>query len=58
MGGRILVFGRPGRLLADIDLRTWPAGQVASLRADIQQILQTNEADARFTLSKNRPKGA
>ena len=57
MGGRILVFGRPGRLLADIDLRTWPAGQVASLRADIQQILLTNEADARFTLSKNRPKG-
>ena len=56
MGGRILVFGRPGRLLADIDLRTWPPGQVASLRADIQQILQTNEADARFTLSKNRTK--
>ena len=28
MGGRILVFGRPGRLLADIDLRTWPAAQV------------------------------
>ncbi len=49
MGGRILVFGRPGRLLADIDLRTWPPGQVASLRADIQHILQTNAADGRFT---------
>jgi NitT/TauT family transport system ATP-binding protein len=56
MGGRILVFGRPGKLLADIDLRTWPVGQVASLRADIQQILQANEADARFTLSKNPTK--
>jgi NitT/TauT family transport system ATP-binding protein len=53
MGGRILVFGRPGRLLADIDLKTWPAGQVASLRADIQQILQSNAADTRFSLSKN-----
>jgi NitT/TauT family transport system ATP-binding protein len=52
MGGRILVFGRPGRLLADIDLRTWPAGQVGSLRADIQHILQTNAADRRFALSK------
>ena len=51
-----LVFGRPGRLLADIDLRTWPAGQMASLRADIQQILQNNEADARFTLSRNPTK--
>ena len=56
MGGRILVFGRPGRLLADIDLRTWPAGQVGSLRGDIQHLLQTNEADARFTLSKTRTK--
>ena len=54
MGGRILVFGRPGRLLADIDLRTWPAGQVASLRADIQQLLQTNVADPRFNLTRTK----
>jgi NitT/TauT family transport system ATP-binding protein len=56
MGGRILVFGRPGRLLADIDLRTWPAGQVGSLRADIQQILQANAADSRFTVSQTTTK--
>jgi NitT/TauT family transport system ATP-binding protein len=49
MGGRILVFGRPGRLLADIDLRTWPAGSVGGLRADIQRMLQSNAADPRFT---------
>ena len=56
MGGRILVFGRPGRLLADIDLRTWPAGQVGSLRTDIQQILQANAADSRFTVSQTTTK--
>ena len=49
MGGRILVFGRPGRLLADIDVRAWPATAVAGLRADIQRILQDNTGDARFT---------
>jgi NitT/TauT family transport system ATP-binding protein len=48
MGGRILVFGRPGRLLADINLRTWPATSVAGLRADIQRMLQENAADPRF----------
>ena len=49
MGGRILVFGRPGCLLADINLRTWPAASVAGLRADIQRMLQSNAADPRFT---------
>jgi hypothetical protein len=49
MGGRILVFGRPGRLLADIDVRAWPAASVAGLRADIQRMLQDNAADPRFT---------
>ena len=48
IGGRILVFGRPGRLLADIDLRTWPAGAVGGLRADIHRMLQDNAADPRF----------
>jgi NitT/TauT family transport system ATP-binding protein len=43
MGGRILVFGRPGALLADIDLRTWPrASSVAGLRGEIQRMLQSN----------------
>jgi NitT/TauT family transport system ATP-binding protein len=49
MGGRILVFGRPGRLLADIDVRTWPATAVAGLRADIQRMLHDNAGDPRFT---------
>jgi NitT/TauT family transport system ATP-binding protein len=49
MGGRVLVFGRPGRLLADIDVRAWPATAVAGLRAEIQRMLQDNTGDARFT---------
>ena len=48
MGGRVLVFGRPGRLLADIDVRAWPAAAVAGLRADIQRMLQDNTGDPRF----------
>ena len=48
MRGRILVFGRPGRLLADIDVRAWPVSAVAGLRADIQRMLQDNAADPRF----------
>jgi len=51
MGGRILVFGRPGRLLADIDLRTWSAGAVGGLRTDIQRMLQQNTSDPRFALT-------
>jgi NitT/TauT family transport system ATP-binding protein len=57
MGGRILVFGRPGRLLADIDLRTWPASRVVRLRADIQTMLKTNEADPQFTLLMTEESG-
>ena len=49
MGGRILVFGRPGRLLADIDVGAWPAAAVAGLRADIQRMLQDNRVDPRFS---------
>jgi NitT/TauT family transport system ATP-binding protein len=49
MGGRVLVFGRPGRLLADIDVRAWPSTAVAGLRADIQRMLQDNAGDPRFT---------
>ncbi|PYO35210.1 MAG: hypothetical protein DMD86_07215 [Candidatus Rokuibacteriota bacterium] len=49
MGGRILVFGRPGRLLADIDLRTWPADKVGRVRADIQRMMHENQPDPQFT---------
>ncbi len=50
MGGRILVFGRPGRLLADIDPRSWPGPRLGRLRADIQRMIQENQADPQFTL--------
>ena len=50
MGGRILVFGRPGKLLADIDLKTWPGGAVASLRAEIQRMLRSNTPEPRLTI--------
>jgi NitT/TauT family transport system ATP-binding protein len=49
IGGRILVFGRPGRLLADIDLRGCAPGSLVGLRADIQRMLHDNAADPRFT---------
>ena len=48
MGGRILVFGKPGSLLADIDLRAVPAHAHAGLRTDIQEMLQRNVRDSRF----------
>ena len=54
MGGRILVFGKPGTLLADIDLRTVPAHALGGLRADIQHMLQSNARDARFASAPGR----
>ena len=42
LGGRILVFGKPGHILADINLATYPTNLVARLRTDIQHMLQTN----------------
>ena len=42
LGGRILVFGKPGHVLADINLATYPTNLVARLRTDIQHMLQTN----------------
>jgi NitT/TauT family transport system ATP-binding protein len=42
LGGRILVFGRPGHILADIDLASCPPARLSTLRAEIQQMLQTN----------------
>ena len=44
LGGRILVFGKPGHVLADIDLATYPQSRFASLRLDIQRMLQSNAA--------------
>jgi NitT/TauT family transport system ATP-binding protein len=52
IGGRILVFGRPGRLLADIDLTGAPAADGPRLRAAIQRMLQTNEPDPAVGASK------
>ena len=54
LGGRIIVFGRPGKLLADIDLKTWPVGAVASLRAEIQRMLQSNAPEPRFAVRTER----
>jgi NitT/TauT family transport system ATP-binding protein len=42
MGGRILVFGRPGHLLADIRLADLPNREIPGLRGTIQEILQLN----------------
>jgi NitT/TauT family transport system ATP-binding protein len=42
LGGRILVFGRPGHVLADINLVNCPPARLSTLRAEIQQMLQTN----------------
>jgi NitT/TauT family transport system ATP-binding protein len=46
MGGRILVFGRPGHVLADIRLADVPAREFAGLRTHIQEMLQLNQATA------------
>ena len=42
LGGRILVFGKPGHLLADIELASYPAARLPQLRMDIQHMLQAN----------------
>jgi len=42
LGGRILVFGRPGHILADIDIANCPPARLATLRGEIQEMLQTN----------------
>ena len=49
LGGRILVFGKPGRILADINLATYPAAMLPRLRSDIQQMLQTNAPISEIT---------
>jgi NitT/TauT family transport system ATP-binding protein len=44
MGDRVLVFGKPARLLEDIRLNEWPAGELPRLRAAIQRLIHANEA--------------
>ncbi len=56
LGGRILVFGRPGHVLADIDLATYPAGRFPSLRVDIQQMLQSNAPNPEIANLTGRPR--
>jgi NitT/TauT family transport system ATP-binding protein len=48
MGGRILVFGRPGHVLADIRLSDTPSRELSGLRTHIQEMLQLNQATANF----------
>lgn len=45
LGGRILVFGKPGRILADVHIATLPVERIANLRFDIQRMLQSNAPD-------------
>jgi NitT/TauT family transport system ATP-binding protein len=49
LGGRVLVFGKPGHVLADIDLTAYPADRIARLRTDIQQMLQSNAPNPEIT---------
>jgi NitT/TauT family transport system ATP-binding protein len=44
-GHRLLVFGRPGTLLADLRLKDWPPGELPGLRARIQTMIQNNQPD-------------
>src|SRR3954451_19665345 len=48
VGDRIIVLGRSAKLLADIHVERWPAGEYAMLREEIQATLQANERDARL----------
>lgn len=53
LGGRILVFGRPGHVLADIRLGEVPSQELRGLRSHIQDILQLNRAISDPTKAKN-----
>lgn len=48
VGDRILVFGKPAVLLADIRVSDWPGGQHARLREAIQATLLSNRPDPRL----------
>ena len=44
-GDRLLVFGKPATLLADLNVRKWGAAELAGLRARIQATIHNNELD-------------
>jgi ABC-type nitrate/sulfonate/bicarbonate transport system ATPase subunit len=44
-GHRLLVFGRPGTLLADLRLAAWRHDELPRLRARIQAMIQRNAPD-------------
>ena len=44
-GDRLLVFGGPATLLADLRLGAWRAEELAGLRARVQAMIQNNEPD-------------
>jgi NitT/TauT family transport system ATP-binding protein len=44
-GDRLLVFGKPATLLADLHLKAWPQEELPGLRARIQATIQNNEPD-------------
>ena len=44
-GHRLLVFGRPGTLLADVRLKDWPSEELPGLRARVQTMIQNNQPD-------------
>jgi NitT/TauT family transport system ATP-binding protein len=44
-GHRLLVFGRPGTLLADLRLAAWRQDELPRLRASIQAMIQRNAPD-------------
>ena len=48
LGGRILVFGRPGHILADIHVERWDKRDYAMLREPIEATLQSNVQDLRL----------
>jgi NitT/TauT family transport system ATP-binding protein len=48
MGGRILVFGRPGHVIADINVAEYPVDSLSSLRGTIQQMLQENRTNPAY----------
>jgi NitT/TauT family transport system ATP-binding protein len=52
VGDRIIVFGKPARVLADIRVRDWDKARHAELREAIQASLQNNHRDVRLTASR------
>jgi NitT/TauT family transport system ATP-binding protein len=50
-GDRLLVFGRPATLLADLRLDAWRGEELPVLRARIQTTLQNNEPDPQLIRS-------